>query len=160
MMPRALVATLAAAALVAGLSGCATPAVDGDAAGQFQDSVVAIAESAAAGDVAGAVGGLDELQTELNAAMEADLVTAARAARIQAAIDTVRSDLDALQAPAPVETPASVEPTTAGGDTAGTGAGGNENSGPGNNNGNENSGPGNNNGNGNGNGNGHGKKAH
>ncbi len=116
---------------------------------------MAIAESAAAGDLAGAVGGLDELQTELDAAMEADLVTAARAARIQAAIDTVRSDLEALQAPAQVETPTPVEPTNTGGDTAGTGASGNENSGPGNNNGKDNSGPGNNNGNGNG----HGKKA-
>ena len=99
MIPRRLAAALAGVALVAGLSGCATPALDDAAAAQFQESVVAIADSAAAGDLAGAVGGLDELQTELDAAIEADLVTAARAARIQAAIDAVRSDLDMRSRP-------------------------------------------------------------
>ena len=49
----------------------------------LQESVVAVAGSAAAGDLAGAVAGLDELEAELDAAIDADLVTAARAARIQ-----------------------------------------------------------------------------
>ena len=164
MIPRRFAAALAGIALIAGLSGCATPALDQAAATQFQESVVAIADSAAAGDLTGAVAGLDELQTELNAAIDADLVTAARAVRIQAAIDVVRSDLEVLQAaPAPVESPAPVEATDTGEVPAGTGGGENDNSGPGNNNGNGNgnSGAGNNSGpgNGNGNGNGNGKKS-
>ena len=141
MIPHRLAAALAGAVLVAGLSGCATPALDEAAGAQLQESVVAIADAAAAGDLAGAVVGLDELQTELDAAIAADEVTAARAARIQSAIDAVRTDLESLQAAtAPVETPAPIEPP----DTTGTsgsgdgGGGGNENSGPGNNNGNGN----------------------
>lgn len=144
MIGHRLAAALAGAVLVAGLSGCAAPALDEAAGAQLQESVVAIAGAAAAGDLAGAVVGLDELQTELDAAIAADEVTATRAARIQAAIDAVRTDLESLQAAtAPVETtPAPVEPpdTT---DTSDSGGGGNENSGPGNNNGNGNGNSGN-----------------
>ena len=156
MIPHRLAAALAGVALVAGLSGCASPALDEAAGSQLQESVVAIADAAAAGDLAGAVGGLDELQTELDAAIAADRVTAARAARIQAAIDAVRTDLASLQAAtAPVETPAPVEPTDTTGTTGAgdTGGGGNANSGPGNNNGN-----GDDDEKGNGSGNGNGKK--
>jgi len=150
MIAHRVAAALAGAALIAGLSGCASPAFDEAAAAQLQESVVAVAGSAAAGDLPGAVAGLDELQTELDAAVSADLVTAARAARIQTAINAVRSDLESLQAPAVVETPAPVEPT-APVDTAGDDGGQGDDKGGGG--GNENSGPGNNNGNGNGNGN-------
>jgi hypothetical protein len=164
MIPHRLAAAVVGAALVAGLSGCASPALDESAGAQLQESVVAIADAAAAGDLAGAVGGLDELQTELDAAIAEDMVTAARAARIQAAIDAVRTDLASLQAAtAPVETPAPVEPTDTTG-TSGTsgdgdsGGGGNDNSGPGNNNGNGDDDDDDENGNGSGNGNRNGKK--
>jgi len=145
MIAHRIAAALAGIALIAGLSGCAAPALDEAAAAQLQDSVLAVADSAASGDLPGAVAGLDELQTELDAAIDADLVTAARAAGIQTAINAVRADLESLQAPAVVETPAPVEPTSTP-ETGDTEDGGSDNSGPGNNNGNGNKGNGNGNG--------------
>jgi hypothetical protein len=67
----------------------------------MQDGVVQIAQLAAGGDIAGAASQLDALQAQLAEAVDGDLVSAARAARIQTAIDAVRADLDGLQAPAP-----------------------------------------------------------
>jgi ribosomal protein S20 len=141
MIRRTLVAAAAAAALAAGLAGCASPALEDEAGSQLQGSVVDVAQAAASGDVAGALVQLDEVEAQLDAAVEADAVTAARAARIQSAIDAVRTDLEALAAPEPVTTPTEPPPTPV---DQGNQGGGNENSGPGNNNGN---------GNGNGNGN-------
>lgn len=135
----------AALALTAGvLVGCAaTPAdIAGETATQMQTTVVSIAESAAAGDAAGALAQLDGLQQQLDAALADGSVSAERGAAIQSRIDLVRADLQ--PAPAPV-----VEPTTApdpavtddegdgdGNDGGGNDGGGNDNSGPGNNNGN------------------------
>ena len=144
MISHRFAVALAGAALIALLSGCASPTFDQTTATQLQESVVSVAESAAAGDFPGAVAELDELQTELDAAIEADLVTAARAARIQAAINVVRADLDVLVAPAAPAT----EPTpptepidTGGAEDSGNGNSGknsNGNSGNGNGNGKEN----------------------
>lgn len=144
MIRRRFAAALAGAALVVGLAGCAaTGPLDGSAAAAMQDSVVAVAQLAAGGDPNAANAKLDELQTQLDSAIDGDLVTAARAASIQNAIDAVRADLAALIAaatepePAPAESTApadtgSSQPTDSVGNTGAT----NPNTGPGNNNGN------------------------
>jgi len=146
-----LAAVLASAAIIASsLAGCAAPSVDLSqaAAGALQEGVVAVAESAAAGDPATALTRLDELQQQLASALADGDVSTERAATIQAAIDVVRADLQ----PAPVTEPAP-EPEPESTVSTPVDDGGNDaepdNSGPGNNNGNGNGG-----GNGNGNGNG------
>ena len=98
----------------------------------MQSAVVAVAESAAAGDPTTALARLDELQQQLDAALAAGDVTQERAAAIQSAIDAVRADLQ--PAPAPTVEPAPAPATTV--DPGVTDDGGNDNSGPGNNNGN------------------------
>jgi hypothetical protein len=129
--------TAAAAALALGaaiLAGCAPgpTALSSQVSTDMQSAVVAVAESAAAGDPTTALARLDELQQNLDAALAAGDVTAERAAAIQSAIDAVRTDLQS--APAPSVEPAPVpEPTV---DPGVTDDGGNDNSGPGNNNGN------------------------
>lgn len=142
---------LTAAAIVAGaLTGCAPSSTDlsHEVAERMQQSVVAVAESAAAGDSTAALATLGQLQAKLAGALGDGDVSPARAAAIQAAIDLVRADLQ----PPPALEP---EPTTVdtGGTTVETGGTdirgpdtGNANSGPGNNNGNDGTG---NNGNGN-----------
>ncbi|HEX5729645.1 hypothetical protein [Microbacterium sp.] len=104
---RRVLTFLAGATLVAGiLAGCATPdsEISLDVSAQMQDSVVSIAESAAAGDLASATALLDELQKQLDDAVANGDVSAKRAAAIQNAIDVVRADLQAPPA-APVESP-------------------------------------------------------
>ena len=157
MIARGITGALAAAALAVVFAGCSTPAIDPASASELQDSVVSVAEQAADGDNAAALTKLDELQAQLDQAVEADLITAARAARVQKAIDAVRADLEALVAPAPEPSPTPSAPAETGGDDNG-GNSGNSGSGNDDNGGSDNSGPGNNNGNGNGNsGNGKGK---
>ncbi|WP_243073913.1 hypothetical protein [Microbacterium sp. SS28] len=137
-MIRRLAASAAAAAIVvAALTGCASPSLDTSFGDQLQTSVVEVASAAAGGDLPGAIVQLDEVQAQLQEAIDAEAVTAARAARIQTAIDAVRADLEALvpPAPAPAPEPAPVEPGTDGVDDGDQGNG-NDNSGPGNNNGN------------------------
>ena len=165
MIRRRIAAAFAGAALVIGLAGCAsTGPLDGSAAAAMQDSVTAVAQLAANGDPNGANARLDQLQTQLDSAIDGDLVTAARAARIQNAIDAVRADLAALIAVPAQPTPAESTPAEDSGSSSGSGSGSgqgngdtvsdngssNDNSGPGNNNGN----PDSNNGKGNGKGNG------
>lgn len=127
---RRLSSLLTALALVAVLAGCAaTPAtLSQQTSTALQSGVVAVAESAAAGDQATALTRLDELQQTLDAALAAGDVSTERAAAIQAAIDAVRADLQ--PAPAP-----SVEPVPAPTADPGVSDNGNDNSGPGNNNG-------------------------
>jgi len=142
--------TLFAAAMVLTggvLAGCGAPPADIDSgtAAEMQTTVVSIAESAAAGDAAGALTQLDGLQQQLDAAHADGSVSAERAAAIQTRIDLVRADLQ--PEPAPVVEPSTdpaPDPTVS--DQDGGDEGGSDNSGPGNNNGNGN---GNNNGNGN-----------
>jgi hypothetical protein len=141
----------AAVALTAGvLAGCAaTPAdIADDASAQLQATVVSVAETAAAGDAAGALAQLDVLQQQLDAAVAAGSVTSERATAIQSRIDIVRADLQ--PAPQPTVEPApepTVEPAPQPapddkgedkGKDKGDEDGGNDNSGPGNNNGNGN----------------------
>ncbi len=96
-----LAAFAAAVALTAGaLAGCATTPGDisSGTAGELQTTVVAIAESAAAGDAAGALAQLDALQQQLDAAVADGSVSAERAAAIQSRIDLVRADLQPVPA--------------------------------------------------------------
>jgi hypothetical protein len=135
MMRQRLTAAVAGVALALALAGCAPQAsLDSSASAQMRDAVVAVAQAAASGDPAGASTKLDGLQGQLDAAVQNDQVTAARAARIQTAIDAVRADLQALLAPPPAPSPTQTQTQTTG---TGGGQGGNENSGPGNNNGNK-----------------------
>ena len=83
-----------AAALGAGLAGCApTPEVSDSAASQLQSSVQLVAGHAAAGDPAAAVTELEELQGLLDAAVASGDVGDERAAVIQTKVDAVRADL-------------------------------------------------------------------
>ena len=93
------------------LAGCATPTpsdLDAETAGALQASVVEVATLAADGDVAGAIARLDTLQGEVDAAVASEALTDDRAAEIQAAIDAVRLDLEAL-VPEPTPTPSAPE---------------------------------------------------
>src|SRR6478609_8046847 len=96
-MGRRISAAVAGVVLVVGLAGCTGRApLDSSAAAAMQDSVVAVAQLASHGDPNGANAQLDQLQTQLDSPITGDLVTAARAARIQTAIDAVRADLATL----------------------------------------------------------------
>jgi hypothetical protein len=138
MTRRRLALAFASAVLVIGLAGCATPTLDGATGSDLQRSVVEVAELAAAGDAAAAIAQLDDLQTDLDAAIATDLITAARAARIQTAIDAVRIDLETLLAPTPEPTATPEQTVDDSGEVPedGDNGEGNDNGGPGNNNGN------------------------
>jgi hypothetical protein len=135
---------VAAALAVGALAGCSSPprAIEAPAAAAMQESVVAVADHAAAGDGAAALGALDELQRQLDEAVAAGSVSAQRAMEIQASIDLVRADLSTpVEAPAPEETtpaePAddsgddSGDDSDEGGDDSGEGGSGKGNSGNG-----------------------------
>jgi hypothetical protein len=103
-------------------------------------SVVQIAERAAAGDYAGALAELALLDRDVTSASENGTIDAAREAEIRAAMDLVRADLEAADAPAtPTPEPAPApEPTTApADDDGGDDPGNSDNKGKGNNNGND-----------------------
>ena len=132
---------------VAVLAGCAATPTDlsRETSTAMQTVVVSVAESAAAGDAAGALAQLDDLQLRLDAALADGSVSAERAAAIQIAIDRVRADLQPAPEPTPTVEPVP-DPAVDPGVTEDDGDDGNDNSGPGNNNGNGNSGNGNGNG--------------
>jgi starvation-inducible outer membrane lipoprotein len=112
------------------LSGCAgsPPALEAETSSTMQDSVVAIAEAAAGGDLQGAAVQLDELEALLAEAQAEGTVSATRAQSIQTAIDVVRADLEAaVRTPEPTPEPTE-DPTEDPDDDS-------DNSGPGNNNG-------------------------
>ena len=78
----------------AALTACAPqPAVSDEAAEGLQASVLVVAESAAANDLARAVSELDALQARLDGAKGSGDVSDERSEKIQAAIDLVRADL-------------------------------------------------------------------
>ena len=140
---RARRAILPAAALAVtltfGLSACGASSESTAAA--MHASVVQIAERAAAGDYAGALAELALLDRDVTNAADNGAIDAARETQIRAAMDLVRADLEAADAPAPTPTP---EPTTVptdddGGDDE---PGNNDNKGKGNNNGNDDKGKG------------------
>lgn len=142
------VATLALAAVIA-LSGCtATPSPGED----LRTLVVAAADSAAAGDLAGASAAIDELEARVIAARDSSGLTAEEADGILATIALVRADLAALAQPPATETETPVAPVEeqepavvpgdqddSGGDDGGDDGGGNDKGeeGGGNGNGNE-----------------------
>jgi hypothetical protein len=113
--------TLAGASAVAAvifLAGCAAVpgTISAEISEQLQNDVVALAESAAAGDIAGATNALAIAETRLNEGLAADTIDAERGAAIQKTIDLVRADLVAMttpveETPAPVDTPEPVATT-------------------------------------------------
>ena len=124
MMPRArLTIALAAAVLVAtALTGCAStpPDLQQTTAALLQAGVQNVTAAAAAGDFEAAQASLETVQADLLTAAAADEVSAARAADIQSALNLVSADLVAAieaskpeptvaPAPAPSETPTSVD---------------------------------------------------
>lgn len=100
-------------AIVLLLSGCSASAsgIDDDTARTLDAAVVAVAEKASTSDYRGAVTALDALQAALDAALSGGSVTADRARAVQARVDVVRADLDALiignAQPTPPATPSS-----------------------------------------------------
>ena len=129
VIPAAMLAT----ALVFGLSACAASSENTAAA--MHASVVQISERAAAGDYAGALAELALLERDVATAAENGTIDAAREQEITAAMDLVRADLEAADAPTTPTPEPTVVPSDDGGDD--TGDDENSNKGPGNNNGND-----------------------
>ncbi|WP_407359926.1 hypothetical protein [Microbacterium sp. LBN7] len=98
-------AVIAAALAVAGCSATAS-GLDTQTSAEWQSRVLAIAESAEAGDIPTALLDLDALETETTQARADGDISAERAAIIQQSIAVVRSDLEADVAvtPSPEET--------------------------------------------------------
>ena len=102
---------LATGAVVLGtLAGCAPTPTDmaASAANQLQSAVAAVTQSAAAGDIAGAITHLDALERRLREATASGDITADRSAKIEASISLVRADLTAAL-PTPTPTPTVTE---------------------------------------------------
>ena len=98
------------------LSGCSRGASDiqPSTAKNLQTAVVTIAKSASSGNLTGALTQLTALESDLRQATAAGTVTGDRSARIQAAIEIVRSDIQAQLkslAPTPSPSPPSATPT-------------------------------------------------
>ena len=93
-------AALAGCLLAAGLAGCAGPApeLEGKAAAQLQQRVLAVTSAAAGSDPALALKSLDGLASELDAAAAAGQVSFRRHQSITVAITAVRADLTAAAA--------------------------------------------------------------
>lgn len=102
---------LAGCLLAAGLSGCAGPApeLEGNAAAQLQQRVLAVTSAAAGSDPATALKSLDGLASELDAAAAAGQVSFRRHQSITVAINAVRADLTAAAKKA-AEKPAAPTP--------------------------------------------------
>jgi hypothetical protein len=108
MRRRSMTAALAIAVWAAVLAGCtgSTPSIEATAARQLQSSVVAIAQSAAAGNASQALARLDELSTAVQASTASGAITSERAAVIRAAIAKVHADLTAaIRSTPPTVTP-------------------------------------------------------
>lgn len=107
---RAIAAASVTLALVGGLAACtAEPDLAAEQSQAYRAQVVAIAESSAAGDFAGAIAALDALQAEIDAAVADGTLTAEREQRIREAMTLVRADLDAAIAAATPPEPAPTE---------------------------------------------------
>lgn len=79
------------------LAACTTspPELEAPAAESLQSAVLRVTESSAVGDFATALQQLDEVEAQLLDAAAGEQLSAARAARVQAAILMVRADLEA-----------------------------------------------------------------
>ena len=98
---------------VALLSGCSREASDlhPSTAKELQSAVVGVAQSAADGNLSGALAQLDALESSLRQETAAGAITGDRSARIEAAIEVVRSDLEErLAASTPTPTPSPTTP--------------------------------------------------
>ena len=126
-----LPAAVLAVGLVVGLSACGASSENTAAA--MHDSVVQIAERAAAGDYAGALAELALLERDVATAAENGSIDGARQTEITSAIDVVRTDLEAAE----VATTPTPEPTVVPSDDGGDDDNDDSNKGPGNNNGNK-----------------------
>lgn len=106
-------AALVIGALLLMLTGCAAPApeIDPSTVERLTAGVLAVSTDAAAGDPTAASAELDGVQAELDAAIADDAITAARATRIQTAIDLVRADLVEALTPVPPTEATTPEPT-------------------------------------------------
>ncbi|MBT2555038.1 mucin-associated surface protein [Arthrobacter sp. ISL-5] len=104
-------AALAGCLLAAGLAGCAGPApeLEGNAAAELQQRVLAVTSAAAGSDPATALKSLDGLASELDAAAAAGQVSFRRHQSITVAINAVRADLTAAAKKA-AEKPAAPTP--------------------------------------------------
>ncbi|TLM84514.1 hypothetical protein FDW83_07280 [Pseudarthrobacter sp. NamE2] len=100
-----------AAMAVSLLAGCTAPDLDGDVAIQLQQRVATAKQYAAGQDYPAALAELDQLSQEVTAAAEQGRVSEPRKGRIDAAISTIRNDLEAAAAPAP--RPAQTSPAPA-----------------------------------------------
>jgi hypothetical protein len=105
-------AALAGCLLAAGLAGCAGPApeLEGNAAAQLQQRVLAVTSAAAGSDPATALKSLNGLASELDAAAAAGQVSFRRHQSITVAINAVRADLTAAAKKAAAEKPATTTP--------------------------------------------------
>ncbi|RZU67016.1 hypothetical protein EV379_3391 [Microterricola gilva] len=109
------------------LAACtsSSPELDAPAATQLQSAVLLVTESSAAGDFAAALQQLDAVEAALLDASVDEQLSAARAARIHAAIMLVRADLEAAMegdeaTPAPDETTPTPDETSSPSPTAST----------------------------------------
>jgi hypothetical protein len=129
-----LAAAAVAVAMTFGLSSCAA---SGDStAAAMHESVVQISTRAAEGDFPGALAELALLERDVDAAVEDGAVDTAQESDIRAAIDQVRTDLEAADAastPSPTVTPAPAPAPAEDDDPPGN----DDNKGKGNNNGND-----------------------
>lgn len=101
---RASGAVLAAVLLLSGCSASA-PGIDNETAQTLDAAVIAVAEKASTSDYRGAVTALDALQAALDSALAGGSVTSERARTVQARVDVVRADLEALVTGAAETTP-------------------------------------------------------
>jgi hypothetical protein len=125
---RAFAAASVTLALMGGLAACATgPDLAAEQSQAYRTQVVAIADSSAAGDYAGALAALDALQAEVDAAVADGSLEGDREERIVEAIALVRADLEAAIAaaatPEPAPAPTEVAPAPADGTTDNSGPG-------------------------------------
>jgi hypothetical protein len=119
MMRRIVSTAVTAVVALIVLAGCAigTPALSSSVAAQLQSGVKSVATAAASGDYSSAASKLAALQSDLNAAEDANHVDPTRALQIQALIDRVKADLAKLAqgtgttvTPSPTPTPTVVTP--------------------------------------------------
>ncbi|WP_171027185.1 hypothetical protein [Pseudarthrobacter sp. NamB4] len=111
---RLLTGFLAAVVAILVLTSCAgQPDLDGGVASQLQQRVATAKQHAAQQDFPTALAELDQLGREVAAAAEQGRMSEQRKNRIEAAIGSIRSELEAAMAPAPEPAPTQDSPAPA-----------------------------------------------
>ncbi|MDQ0868239.1 putative membrane protein YukC [Arthrobacter sp. V1I9] len=106
-LQRLLTGAAAAGLAISLLTSCSgQPDLDGGVATQLQTRVAEAKQLAAQQDFAGAQAELDQLSQEVATAAGRGRMSQQRQSRIEAAIGTIRSELEATLAPAPAPAPA------------------------------------------------------